>query len=320
MTGSKRAAYVRCDHCARRSLDRLNEWDEQNFERMSSSMDDFMYILIFVAIVVAVFLYVQFKEKANLKKAATGEDKARFEEAVRKAMGELMNGGDYTIAYSHWEDVQYRGRTTKTTYYHYALAFDDTRLWIMPLRFEKELIMPDKPVLATSEMLGIVTVTERVAKKTGKVDHVSVTLNGKEGKKLVDLAVDAVNTKEDRFHHLNLLQEEECVKFCDFMKTMSGKVSQENADLPDRLKAEANAKKAKNALIEAIVGIVLGIIFPFMGIILGFCAIATAPKPKANGGKWGLPLILGIVATVISVVFLCLGAPVTMLLVSLISG
>lgn len=280
--------------------------------------ENVMYILIFAAVVVAIFFYVQFKEKANLKKAATGEDKARFEEAVRKAMGEIMNSGDYTIAYSHWEDVQYRGRTTKTTYYCYALAFDDTRLWIMPLHFEKELIMPDKPLLATSEMLGIVTVDERTSKKTGRVDHVSATLNGKEGKKLVDLAVDAVNTREDRFHHVNLLQEDECEKFHKFITAMSGQVSQENADLPDRLKAEENAKKAKNAKIEAIVGIVLGVIIPFIGLILGLCAIATAPKPKANGGKFGTPLILGIVATVLSIVFLCAGSPVMMMLIGLI--
>lgn len=278
--------------------------------------ENLMYALIFVAIVAAVFIYVHFKGKADLKKAADGGDKARFQAAVRKVMGD----GNYTTAYAHWEDVQYYGRRTKTTYYHYALAFDDERLWIMPLRFEKELILPDKPVLATSEMLGIITVNERVSKKTGLVEHVSATLNGKDGKKLVDLSVDAVNTKEDRFHHLNLLQNDECAQFFGFISAMAGQVSQANADLPDKLKAEENAKKSKNALIEAIVGVVLGVIFPFMGLILGFCAIATAPKPKANGGKWGLPLILGIVATAVSVVFLVLGQPVLMLIIELFSG
>lgn len=279
-------------------------------------MDDFMYVVIFAVVIAAIFVYVHFKGKANLKKAASGEDKARFEEAIRKAMGELMNDGNYTIAYSHWEDVQYRGRTTKTTYYHYGLAFDDTRLWIMPLRFEKELIMPDKPALATGEMLGIVSVDSRTNKKTGKVVHVSATLNDKNGKKLVDLVVDEENTKEDRFHHLNMLQGEECEKFYHFISAMSSKVSQENSELPERLKAEENAKKAKNAMIEAIIGIVLAIIFPFVGIILGLCAIATAPKPKANGGKFGLPLILGIVATVLSVVMLFCGQPVFMMILA----
>lgn len=277
-------------------------------------MDDYMYAIIFVVVVVGVFLYVHFKGKADLKKAATGEDKARFEDAIRKAMGELMNEGDYTIAYSHWEDVEYRGRTKKTTYYHYGLAFGGGRLWIMPLRFEKELIMPDKPVLATGEMLGMVNVTEYKNKKTGKVTHVSATLNDKNGKKLVQLTVDQQNTKEDRFHHLNMLQDEECEKFYQFISEMSGKVSQENADLPDKLKAEENAKKSKNARIEAIVGLVFAIIFPFIGIILGLCAIATAPKPKATGGKMELPLILGIAATVLSVVMLFLGQPVFMMI------
>lgn len=277
-------------------------------------MDDSVYLILLVVVVAAIFLYVHFKGKANLKKAATGEDKARFEEAIRRAMGELMNEGDYTIAYAHWEDVQYRGRTTKTTYYHYGLAFGGERLWIMPLRFEKELIMPDGPVLATDELLGMVSVTEYKNKKTGKVTHVSATLNDKAGKKLVALAVDRENTKEDRFHHLNMLQDEECEKFFQFISAMSSQVSKENADLPEKLKAEENAKKSKNAKIEAIIGLVLAVVFPFIGLILGVCAIATAPKPKATGGKMELPLILGIAATVLSVVMFFLGQPVFMMI------
>lgn len=283
-------------------------------------MDDMMYVVILAVVIVAIFFYVHFKGKADLKKAATGEDKARFEEAIRKAMGELMNEGNYTIAYSHWEDVEYRGRTTKTTYYHYGLAFGDGKLWIMPLRFEKELIMPDKPVLATDEMLGMVNVTEYKNKKTGKVTHVSATLNDKNGKKLVELTVDQQNTKEDRFHHLNMLQDEECEKFYQFISEMSGQVSQENADLPGKLKAEENAKKSKNAKIEAIVGLVLAVLFPFVGLILGLCAIATAPKPKATGGKMELPLILGIAATVLSVVMLAAGQPIFMMILEAITS
>lgn len=270
-----------------------------------------LYAIIFVVIVIAVFVYSHFKTNADKKKAATGEDKARFQEAVRKVMGE----GDYTIAYAHYEDVQYRGRSTKTTYYHYALAFDTTRLWIMPLRFEKELILPDQPILVTSEMLGIISVSEVMDKKTGQVNRVATTLNDKDGKKIIDIWVDSENTKEDRFHHLNLLQEDECGQFYGFISSMSGQVAEQNSDLPDRLKAEENAKKSKNAMIEAIIGIVFAIIFPFIGIILGLCAIATAPKPKAVG-KWELSLILGIVATVLSVVMLVLGNPVLMLILA----
>lgn len=267
-------------------------------------MQDWMYVAIVVAIIAVVFIYSHFTTAANKRKAASGEDKARFQEAVRKVMGE----GNYTIAYAHHEDVQYYGRSTKTTYYHYALAFDDTRLWIMPLRFEKELILPDRPVLATSDMLGIISVTEWMNKKTGMVNHVATTLNDKNGKKLVDLTVDAENTKEDRFHHLNLLQDDECAQFYGFISAMSGQVEKDNSELPDRLKAEANAKKAKNAMIEAIIGIVLAPIG--IGFVLGLCAIATAPKPKNNNGKWDLSLTLGIIATVLSVVMPFLAFPI----------
>lgn len=267
-----------------------------------------LYFVIFVAIVILVFIYVQVKEKMNLKKAATGEDKARFQDAVRRVMGE----GSYTILYSHWEDVEYYGRSRKTTYYRHALAFEGDRLWIMPVRFEKELIMPGDPVLVTKDVLGIVDVNEIKDKKTGKTQYIKVTLNDKNGTKLVDLGVHAVNTKEDRFYPLNLLQEEECAQFSQFIADMSGQVSQENADLPQRLKDEANAKRAKSARTLAIVGIVFGIIFPIVGLVLGIAAIINAPKPKATDGKMSLPLILGIVALVLSIVMMVFGSPIMM--------
>lgn len=270
-------------------------------------------IAIIVAIVVIAFIYSHFKGKANLKKAATGADKARFQEAVKKVMGE----GNYTIAYAHWEKVEYYGRTTRTTYYHHALAFDDSRLWIMPLRFEKELILPDKPILATSEMLGIVDVNSHVDKKTNKVTHVGVTLNDKDGKVLVNLYVDSVNTKEDRFHHLNLLQEEECEQFFQFISSMSGKVSADNADLPDRLKEEHKAKMTKYARNCVIPGIIFSILFPFVGLLLGVIGLIYAPKPKATGGKPQWPFLLAIACIVLSivcfVVFLYMDSPLVML-------
>lgn len=275
--------------------------------------DYVLYGIIFVAVVVAVFIYVTIKEKFDLKKAGTGKDKERFKEAVRQVMGD----GDYTIAYSHWEDVKHQGRTTTTTYFHHALAWSGDKLWIMPLSFDKDLILPDRPVLVTKDVLGIVTVDKREDKKTGKVYRVAATLNDKDGKKLVDLGVDATNTRDDRFHHVNLLQEEECAQFASFISRMAGEVSRENADLPGRLKDQDIAKRTKNARIFGIVGMVCSILFPVAGLVMGVITLVTAPKPRDTGGKMGLPIILGIAALVVSVLMLAFDMP---LLTELLKG
>lgn len=107
-------------------------------------------IFLFAAFVVAVAIYIVVREKINLRKAAGGEDKERLRRAVARILPEESS---YQVAYGHYENVEYVVRKRITTYYCYALAFHESHIWVIPLSFDKENILPGKPVLISSDSI-----------------------------------------------------------------------------------------------------------------------------------------------------------------------
>ena len=265
----------------------------------------FPYIA-FALLVVGVFIYVIVREKINLKKAENGEDKERLRQAMLKS---LPGETGLRVAYGHWEDVQYRGRTRRTTYYCYGLAFDSSRLFVMPLRYEKDLIVPlQQPILLTAETLGIAKCSI-VKDKIGNARRVRTTLHDKNGEKFLDLEVDVVNTRDDRYHPVNIVQPEECQQFCDLMESLCSKVERENEGLEARVNQEYAAKQGKTATILAVIGLALCFVMPVVSIVLGGIGLFYAPKPKQIGRTApslmlsALSLVLGIVFTGVFVYF-----------------
>lgn len=113
---------------------------------------DSKLIWIIVVIAAAAAVYVFMREKINLRKAAGGEDKERLRKAVARA---LPGESGYQVAYGHFEKEVHYGRRTYVTYYSYALACDAGRIWVIPLSFDKELILPGEPILITEDILGL---------------------------------------------------------------------------------------------------------------------------------------------------------------------
>ena len=86
-------------------------------------------IFIILAVIIAVIVvYTQVKKASNMRKAETGMDKEKIKQLAARA---LPGESGYRVAYAHWEDVQHYGRTTRTTYYTYILAFDAERLLVI---------------------------------------------------------------------------------------------------------------------------------------------------------------------------------------------
>ena len=129
-------------------------------------------ILALVVIGAAIFAYMQLKERKNKALAETGQDKAHLKQVVEKL---LPNEIGCRALYGHWEDVQHMGRTTRTTYYSYAVAFDAERLWVAPLKFQQGSILPAQPVLITREDLGRAD-TDVTTAKDGGIRRVNVVL------------------------------------------------------------------------------------------------------------------------------------------------
>ena len=256
-------------------------------------------ILAFAAIGIVIFFFMQLKEKKNKQLAASGEDKARL-----KAVADRLFAGieDCHSLYGHYEEVEHYGRSTRTTYYRYLLAHDSQRLWVAPLDFQQGSILPAQPVQITKEDLGKATVDVRTS-KDGTPYRVDFTLYGKDGKQIVQACATSENLRESSYYPVNILQEEEVARFGRFMTEFVNAVNQENQEFIADLERQANKNAGKGAMIMAIGGIIIGILLPIAGIIMGAVAMFMAPKKEDNFGKMPASRIMCIVCIRASIVF-----------------
>lgn len=251
--------------------------------------------LIVVGIVVVCVIWSSLKESKNKKLAQTGADMQRLKDAVARV---LPGETGYTVAYAHYEEVEHYGRTTRTTYHTYAMAFDAERLWIIPLGYKNDEILPGRPYLASGNT-GMADVSPRM--KKDELKGVTVILRNKMGESPIHIDVDVWNTRKDRFHHVNVYQPEECAQFHKFITGMAETVSRENADLKELMDEKANAQNAKSGKLLGILGLCTFWMGGIIGLIFGGVGLLCAPKPSQTGGKATAPFILSLTATVLSV-------------------
>ena len=259
--------------------------------------ETFYGILAFAAIGIVIFFFMQLKEKKNKRLAESGEDKARLMDVASRLFAGIE---DCHPLYGHYEDVQHYGRSTRTTYYRYLLAHDSHRLWVAPLDFQQGSILPAQPVQITKDDLSKVTIQVRNA-KDGSVQRVDFTLYGKDGKQIVQVYASAENLRESSYYPVNIMQEEECARFAQFMTVLANQVNEENAEHIAELERQANKNAGKGAMIMAVGGIVLGILLPIAGIIMGAVAMFMAPKKEDNFGKTPASRIMGIICICTSI-------------------
>lgn len=258
-------------------------------------MNNNLVMIVVAAIVIICVIYERLKEKKNVGLAQSGEDMQRLSEAVAKVLP--PEAGDYEVIYAHHEDVQHYGRSTRTTYYTYGVAFGDDKLWVVPLGYNKNEIQPARPACFTHENLGVTVLDPTL--KNGELKKLSVTLRDKNGANPVFFEVDPMNTRKDRFHHVNIAQQQECDAFRAFMEGLANTVTSENTDLEERMQSDSVAQSVKSSRTLGILGILTcwtGII----GIIFGGIGLLASPKPSETGGKACLGRVLCLVSTILS--------------------
>lgn len=255
-------------------------------------------VAIMTVLTIIILAYSSFKEKKNLEKAENGEDMAKLRTALLKL---LPTDQSWNVLYAHWEKKEYRGRTTRTYYYTYGVAYGEGGLYIAPLSFDIDDDMEVKtPAWINKDILGV-TKVKPVKDKNGELVSVEVELIGKDGTELVHLIADRNNTREDRYHPFNIVQGNECRHFAHFMETLAGQVTTENAGLEEELIQREVSKKGKRALIFGILGIFFSFIIPLIGIPLGVIGVAAAPKPSKTNGRPGAPLIVSALAILVGI-------------------
>ena len=160
---------------------------------------------IFVAIIVVGTIIYMIKDHFDTKKGVDSEEKKFIFNLIQNI---VPAGEQVTAAYAHFETTQYGGGgrriTETTTYRYYAVGFNDERIYVVPLSHAGgELSYKDTFVINKNE-LGMVN---------GFTGGDWMTLYDKTQKELITIRVTASNTKEDKYHPVNIQQPEEAKAF-----------------------------------------------------------------------------------------------------------
>lgn len=192
------------------------------------------YIIIGVAAVAVLFVIVYVKMSIDEKKGANSEEKQKIKDIVRRA---VPGGESYTAAYGTREELTVGGGgrtvTTTTKYWYYGVAFKPGDLYLVPLSFEGKEIGYSEPVHFGKDNLGMVE-----AKKGYTI------LFDRDRKEILTLYVAESNTKEDKYHPVNIQQKEEAEAFGQFAQALMQEVNAANG-ITDIKAAKKEAKKNK---------------------------------------------------------------------------
>lgn len=190
------------------------------------------YIIIGVVAIVVLFVIVYIKMSVDEKKGMNSEEKQKIRDIVRK----VVPGGEaYTAAYGTREELTVGGGgrtvTTTTKYWYYAVAFKPGDLYLVPLSFDGGDMSYGTPIHFEKETLGMVE-----AKKG------YVILYDKDRKEIMTLYVVESNTKDDKYHPVNIQQKEEAAAFEQFAKALMQDVNGANG-ITDIKAAKKEARK-----------------------------------------------------------------------------
>lgn len=169
--------------------------------------------LIYAGILFAVILvFVFIREHINEQKAKTGEDLAK----VRAVLSRLLpDSTSYTTAYGFYKWSKYQGRSKRTWYYHYAVAFRPGELFVVPIQYAGgEVSAQSRGALLTPENVGRV-----------EFDGAGPVIFGKDGQEICHFRVLAGYTKQDRYEPFNISQLEESRAFKDFIQDFIQRVN-----------------------------------------------------------------------------------------------
>ncbi len=190
---------------------------------------DVRSIVIFVAIVIVGVIFMYVKEYFDKKKGFDSQEKHALKDIFQKLMP------DGTAVYASWYETTRNGNTKITKYWYYGIGFNDNELCVVPLSIDKGELSYSKHFTITKEDLGMITCN------LNKKDNMySATLYDKERKEILQIAVKDSNTKEDKFHPVNIQQQEETNAFGAWLEAWQEEVNRVN-DAPVRYKKVLNA-------------------------------------------------------------------------------
>ena len=176
---------------------------------------DSKYIIIGIVAIVILFVIFYIKETFNEKKGANSEEKQKVKDIIAK-----LCDTTYQSIYATWEDFSIGGGgrkvTTTTVYKYYAVGFKNGSLCVVPLSVDGGDISYGEVMSFTKENVGMVNAKE------GKN---WIEIYDLEKNPVLKLMVGPSETKEDKYHPVNIQQKEEYQAFCEFIKEFTKEVN-----------------------------------------------------------------------------------------------
>lgn len=175
------------------------------------------YIVIGVVALVVLFVIFYIKATIDEKKGENSEEKQKVKDIIKKV---VPDPEAYTAAYAIWEkiDIGGGGRTITTTthYWYYAVGFKTGSLYVVPLSFDGGDMSYGEAMSFSKENVGMVNAKEGDS---------WMTLYDLEKNEMVNIIVGPSNTKDDKYHPVNIQQKEEYQSFCEFVKDFMKEVN-----------------------------------------------------------------------------------------------
>lgn len=268
---------------------------------MEIIMQNIVSLILWLVIIIAVVNVTVIRKSKNRKAAQSGEDRER----VRNASAPLLRESDNApLIYAHWEERESYGRTVKTTYHRFVVAYRDQTLWVSPFFIDKKTreMGLDRPKVLSTDNLGKITVTKK--EKNGEIRQVKVWLADKQGHVLSQFDVEAENWRKNRWFPVNILQYEECAAFTRFIEALAARVAAENPGVDDLIKAEANEGLGVIGAIVSVVGAVFSIFFPPLGAAIALVGLLMSAISKLRGASGIIFLIVSIVCALVGAGFI----------------
>ncbi|MDE6619582.1 MAG: hypothetical protein K2K74_03650 [Lachnospiraceae bacterium] len=190
------------------------------------------YIIIGVIAIVVLFVIVYIKMTIDEKKGADSPEKQKIQNIVKQT---VPNSETYTIAYGTREEYSFGGGgrtvTSTTKYWYYGVAFKMDDLYLVPLSFDGGTLSSSQPIHITKSDLGM-----------AEFKNGLLTMYGKDRKEFMNLFVTASNTKDDKYHPVNIQQKEEAESFAQFAESFARDINAANG-ITDLNAAKKEARK-----------------------------------------------------------------------------
>lgn len=192
------------------------------------------YMIIGGSALVILFIIFYIKMSIDEKKGMDSEEKQKIKNIIKRV---VPDGESYMAAYGTREELTLGGGgrmiTTTTSYWYYAVAFRPGDLYLVPLSFDGGDMSYGDLIHFGKDDLGMVEA------KNGYV-----TLFDKNRKELFTLFVVASNTKDDKYHPVNIQQKEEAEAFRQYSLRLMEEVNAANG-ITDIKAAKKEARKQR---------------------------------------------------------------------------